>query len=153
MKKVIAVILPALLATAAVSEAAVYKGQREFHKQCKQCHDNGQEIASSAQRNWSCAAKRKFKNIRFPSWRKRMDRWISGSRFPWYIQTVQQWTWTIYLVGYGNKSTRSERRLENWLFLCERKFEKEYCVSFDSLFRYGLRSLSHRAWTKILIEI
>ena len=64
MKKVIAVILPALLATTAVSEAAVYKGQREFHKQCKQCHDNGQAIASTYKRSaWKKMMKNKGEGL------------------------------------------------------------------------------------------
>ena len=46
MKKVVFTVLLAAFATGVVSEAAVYKGQREFHKQCKKCHDDGQEIAS-----------------------------------------------------------------------------------------------------------
>ncbi|MBD3800694.1 MAG: cytochrome C [Campylobacterales bacterium] len=36
--------------TGVVSEAAVYKGEREFHKQCKVCHDDGQDIASTFKR-------------------------------------------------------------------------------------------------------
>jgi mono/diheme cytochrome c family protein len=50
MKKVVFPVLLAALMTGVVSEAAVYKGQREFHKQCKACHDDGQDIASTFKR-------------------------------------------------------------------------------------------------------
>ena len=51
MKKVFALMLPVLLLTVTVCDAAVYKGQREFHKRCKKCHDNGQEIAGMYKRS------------------------------------------------------------------------------------------------------
>jgi cytochrome c5 len=64
MKKAFALILPALLMTAVVSEAAVYKGQREFHKKCKQCHDNGQEIAATYKRStWKKMFKKKGEGL------------------------------------------------------------------------------------------
>lgn len=47
MKKfVFAVACASLLTTCAV-EAAVYKGQREYQKRCKECHESGQEIAGT----------------------------------------------------------------------------------------------------------
>ena len=64
MKKVFALILPAILTTCAVSEAAVYKGQREFHKQCKKCHDNGQEIAATyKKKSWNKMMKNKGEGL------------------------------------------------------------------------------------------
>jgi len=50
MKRIVFSVLLAALMTEVVSEAAVYKGQREFHKQCKACHDDGQEIAATYKR-------------------------------------------------------------------------------------------------------
>jgi O-glycosyl hydrolase len=50
MKKVVFSVLFAILATSVASEAAVYKGQREFHKKCKSCHEDGQEISAMYKR-------------------------------------------------------------------------------------------------------
>ena len=34
-------------------DARVYKGQKEYKKKCKECHDNGQELAySKKKREW-----------------------------------------------------------------------------------------------------
>ena len=64
MKKVFASVLLAALMTSVVSEAAVYKGQREFHKKCKKCHDNGQEIASTFKRKtWKKMMKNKGQGL------------------------------------------------------------------------------------------
>jgi hypothetical protein len=42
------------------SEARVYKGQKEYIKKCKKCHNNGQEIAySKKRRNWKKMMKNK----------------------------------------------------------------------------------------------
>ncbi len=42
----------ALLSTGAL-EARVYKGQKEFIKKCRECHNNGQELAySKLRREW-----------------------------------------------------------------------------------------------------
>jgi len=64
MKRVFALILPAVLLTGTVCEAAVYKGQREFHKQCKKCHDNGQEIAAAFKKSaWKKMMKNKGEGL------------------------------------------------------------------------------------------
>lgn len=53
MKKVVVSILCASVLTSAALEAAVYKGQREYQKRCKECHESGQEIAGTfKQRYW-----------------------------------------------------------------------------------------------------
>ncbi|MEJ2468585.1 MAG: cytochrome C [Campylobacterales bacterium] len=64
MKKVVFPILLAVLATGVVSEAAVYKGQREFHKKCKKCHSDGQEVAAAfKRRTWKKMMKNKGEGL------------------------------------------------------------------------------------------
>ena len=39
--------------TLGLSQAAVYKGQKEYVKKCRKCHNNGQELAASKKmREW-----------------------------------------------------------------------------------------------------
>jgi len=53
MKKIIFSAIAIAMLGSVVSEAAVYKGQREFHKKCKKCHENGQEVAATfKKRTW-----------------------------------------------------------------------------------------------------
>ncbi len=64
MKKVVFPVLLAVMCLSAVSEAAVYKGQREYHKKCKKCHENGQEIAYSFKRKeWKKLMKNKGEGL------------------------------------------------------------------------------------------
>ena len=64
MKKIFALALPALLLTATMCDAAVYKGQREFHKKCKKCHENGQEVAETYTRHeWKKMMKNKGEGL------------------------------------------------------------------------------------------
>lgn len=59
MRRGFLTVLIVVVMAALSSEAATYKGQREFHKNCKKCHDNGQEIAAMyKKREW----KKLFKN-------------------------------------------------------------------------------------------
>lgn len=53
MKRVVFTMLGLLILAPMALDAAVYKGQREFLKHCKECHDNGQEIAATfKKRTW-----------------------------------------------------------------------------------------------------
>ncbi len=61
---------PLLFATAlsvvlvSVSDARVYKGQKEFIKKCRSCHNNGQELAySKVRREWSKLFKKRGKPL------------------------------------------------------------------------------------------
>ena len=49
MKKIIFFLISLSVLTVLTSEARVYKGQKEYIKNCKKCHNNGQEIAHSKQ--------------------------------------------------------------------------------------------------------
>jgi len=56
--------LTIVLLTLGLSQAAVYKGQKEYVKKCKKCHDNGQELAHSKKmREWKKLMKNKGKNL------------------------------------------------------------------------------------------
>ena len=60
MKKSLFFLFSLLVLTVLTSEARVYKGQKEYIKKCKQCHDNGQEIAfSRKKRAWKKMMKSK----------------------------------------------------------------------------------------------
>ncbi len=64
MKKIIFSAVAVAMLAGAVSEAAVYKGQREFHKKCKKCHENGQEIAETyKKRTWKKLMKNKGEGL------------------------------------------------------------------------------------------
>ncbi len=60
MKKSAFILLSLFILTVLTSEARVYKGQKEYIKKCKQCHNNGQEIAySKKRRDWKKMLKNK----------------------------------------------------------------------------------------------
>lgn len=53
MNKIIFYIISAFFITQVTSEAAVYKGQRVYVKECRHCHGGGQSIAASKNmRTW-----------------------------------------------------------------------------------------------------
>jgi len=50
--------------TLGLSQAAVYKGQKEYVKKCRKCHNNGQELAASKKmREWKKLLKKKGKGL------------------------------------------------------------------------------------------
>lgn len=63
--KTIALAVALAVALGSVSaQAAVYKGQKEFHKKCKKCHRDGQDIASSYKRKtWKKLMKNKGEGL------------------------------------------------------------------------------------------
>lgn len=64
MRRGFLTVLAAVVLVALSAEAATYKGQREFHKKCKKCHDNGQEIAATyKKREWKKLFKKKGEGL------------------------------------------------------------------------------------------
>lgn len=64
MRKIVYMTLVGALLAGTVCEAAVYKGQREFHKKCKKCHRDGQEIAATyKRRTWKKMMKNKGQGL------------------------------------------------------------------------------------------
>jgi len=64
MKKVVFAVFIAIALASVSMEAAVYKGQKEFHKKCKKCHSDGQEIAATYKRNtWNKLMKNKGEGL------------------------------------------------------------------------------------------
>ena len=64
MKRLIVTAVLCALFAATMSEAALYKGQREFHKKCKKCHNDGQEIAYTFKRRaWKKLMKNKGEGL------------------------------------------------------------------------------------------
>ncbi|HHH72851.1 MAG TPA: cytochrome C [Sulfuricurvum sp.] len=64
MRRVVFTALISALLTGSFAEAAVYKGQREFHKKCKKCHRDGQEIAYTYKsRAWKKMMKNKGEGL------------------------------------------------------------------------------------------
>ena len=59
MNKILFFAISLFLITQATSNAAVYKGQKTYVKECRQCHGGGQAVAASKKiKDW----KRLFKN-------------------------------------------------------------------------------------------
>ena len=53
-----------LLLTVSISEAAIYKGQKEFVKKCLKCHDSGQTfVASHKMKHWKKLMRKKGKKL------------------------------------------------------------------------------------------
>ncbi len=60
MRKSLFFLLSLFFLTLLTSEARVYKGQKEYIRKCKKCHDHGQEIAKSRKkRSWKKMMKSK----------------------------------------------------------------------------------------------
>ena len=62
MIRVFYILMMVIMFGALSSDAAVYKGQREYIKNCKKCHNNGQRLAASKKmREWKKLLKKKGK--------------------------------------------------------------------------------------------
>jgi hypothetical protein len=71
MKKSFLFLLSLTILSLTTVEARVYKGQKEYIKKCKSCHDNGQELAySKKKRDW----KKMMKNKGEPLAKLHLDR-------------------------------------------------------------------------------
>lgn len=64
MKKIAWIALLAVALVPMSADAAVYKGQKEFHKKCKKCHDSGNEVAALFKRRaWKKMMKHQGKGL------------------------------------------------------------------------------------------
>ncbi len=64
MSKSLFLLISLMILTLATSEARVYKGQKEYIKKCKECHNDGQELAySKKKRSWKKLMKSKGKGL------------------------------------------------------------------------------------------
>lgn len=64
MKKSLFFLASFMILTLATLEARVYKGQKEYIKKCKKCHNDGQELAySKKKRSWKKLMKSKGKGL------------------------------------------------------------------------------------------
>lgn len=64
MRKVVSAVVLTAFALSISCEAASYKGQREFHKKCKRCHENGQDVAETYKRSqWKKLMKKKGEGL------------------------------------------------------------------------------------------
>ncbi len=64
MRKSLFFLLSIMFLMVTTSEARVYKGQKEYIKKCKKCHNDGQELAYSKKRRaWKKLMKTKGKGL------------------------------------------------------------------------------------------
>ena len=64
MKNIVLILLALSLFTLSSSNAAIYKGQKEFVKKCLKCHEGGQTfVAEYKMRTWKKLMKKKGKAL------------------------------------------------------------------------------------------